>query len=256
MTLAFVSAGLIGALFLASVLLINVWQLSPLGAAAVLVVIPLATVVTERLAQRRAAPAAAAARAVVLAVGLVFLALISHRQLALALMALGLCGAGLGLAFPALTRVALETRGPLVARAARTVAAREGGLVLGLVLLTPVLVSQLNAAPGRAIPQVTGAIIDAPISPGTKFELGASLAAADARAPPSQLPDFGASFTRAAAGQSAATTRHLAELELQVQGIVQRAVTRSFREPLLLCALLSLLAPAPLAYGTHRSRRE
>jgi MFS family permease len=255
-SLAFVSAGLIGALFLATVLLINVWQLSPLGAAAVLVVIPVATVATERVVQSRPRAVAGAAGAVVLAVGLVVLALISHRQLGLTLVALGLCGAGLGLAFPALTRVALDTRGPLVARAARTVASREGGLVVGLVLLTPVLVSQLHDASGRAVPQVTGAIIDAPVSLGTKLELGAGLAAANARAPQSQLPDFGPSFARAAAGQSAATKKQLAELELQVHGIVQRAVTRSFREPLLLCAVLSLLALAPLAYGWRRSRRE
>jgi MFS family permease len=256
MSLAFVSAGLIGALFLATVMLINVWQLSPLGAAAVLAMIPVATIATERVMRSRPAAVTAAVGAVVLAVGLVLLALISHRELVLTLVALGLCGAGLGLAFPALTRVALETRGPLVARAARTVASREGGLVLGLVLLTPVLVSQLNAAPGRAVAQVTSAIIDSPVSLATKIELGAGLAAANARTPQSQLPDFGPPFARAAAGQSTATKKQLAELELQVQGIVQRAVTRSFRGPLLLCALLSMLALAPLAYGWRRSRRE
>ncbi len=254
--LALVSAGLIGALFLATVLLINVWELSPLGAAATLAVIPIATACAERLVARRSPAPAAAVGAVVLAGGLVFLALISHRELGLALVALALCGIGLGLAFPALTRVALASRGPLFARAARTVAAREGGLVLGLVLLTPVLVNQLKAAPGRATPQVTSAIIGSPISLGTKLELGARLVIADAQAPQSQLPDFKPSFAQAAAGESADTRRQLAALETEVQAIVQRAVTHSFREPLLSCALLSLLALVPLGYAELRRRRE
>ncbi len=250
--LLLVSAGLIGALFLATVLLINVWELSPLGAAATLAVIPIATACAERLVARRPASRTAAVGAVVLAVGLVVLALISHRELGFMLLALALCGIGLGLAFPALTRVALASRGPLFARAARTVAAREGGLVLGLVLLTPVLVNQLNAAPGNATPQVTSAIIGAPVPLGTKLELGARLVAAEAQAPPSQLPDLSPAFAQAGAGESAETKRQLAALEVEVQTIVQRAVTHSFREPLLLCALLSLLALVPLGYAELR----
>ena len=56
--------------------------------------------------------------------------------------------------------------------------------MLGLVLLTPVLVHQLNAAPGRAIPPVTRAVITAPLSLATKIQLGAGLLAAKAHTPP------------------------------------------------------------------------
>jgi Major Facilitator Superfamily len=251
-SLALLSAALIGALFLATVLLINVWQLSPLGASAVLAVIPIATAVVGHLVAGRSERVTAAAGAVVLAVGLAGFALISHRELVPAVIALALCGAGLGLAFPSLTTVALETRGPLVARAARTVAAREGGLVLGLVLLTPILVNQLGGAQGRATPPITKAVIEAPVSLATKFELGAGLESAGAKAPQSQLPDLGPPFARAAAGASAATQLTLATLEAQVEEIVVRAVTRCFREPLLLCALLSLLALVPLGLGNRR----
>jgi predicted MFS family arabinose efflux permease len=251
--LALISAGLIGALFLATILLINVWQLSPLGAAAILFVIPLTTVLTGRLVRDRDPVAVGAAGAVVLAAGLIVLALVPGRELGLALLALGLCGAGLGLAFPALTRAALSRRGLPLARAARTVAAREGGLVLGLVLLTPVLVHQLNAAPGRAIPPVTRAVITAPLSLATKIQLGAGLLAANAHTPPSRLPDFGPPFAQAGAGAGPADRTALAGLEAQVQSLVQHAVTHSFRDPLLLCALLSLLALVPLAYGRRRA---
>jgi hypothetical protein len=83
-----------------------------------------------------------------------------------------------------------------------------------------------------------------------------SLAAAVAHAPQSQLPNFGPAFDRAGAGESAFTGAALARLQRQVQAIIQRAVTHSFREPLLLCAVLSLLALVPLAYGVTRPGRE
>jgi MFS family permease len=252
--LAFVSAGLIGALFLATVLLINVWQVSPAGAAAILSVIPLATAIVGRLARNLPPAEAGGAGAVVLAAGLVVLALIPDRKLGLALVALGLCGIGLGLAFPALTQAALQSGGPPVARAARTVASREGGLVLGLVLLTPVLVNQLNGAPARATPPIATAIFFSPTSLPLKEQLGAGLEAASAKAPDSQLPDIGPPFAHAAEGADAATRHVLVKLRHEVAGLIQRAVTRSFRTPLLLCAVLSLLAIPPLAYGRHQAR--
>jgi MFS family permease len=253
LALALISAGLIGALFLGTILLINVWLLSPLGAALVLAVIPLVTMVTSRAVRDRPPTGTGAAGAVVLAIGLAILAFIPHREIGLALLALALCGGGLGLAFPALTRAALGTHGPPVARAARTVAAREGGLVFGLLLLTPILVSQLNGAPARATPAIVKSLIIAPISTPTAKTLGAGLLVANARAPESQLPDFGPAFTDAAKGTSPTTRTVLARLEKQINAIVQRAVTRSFRTPLLLCALIGLLALPLLAYGRRRS---
>jgi len=251
--LGLISAGLIGALFIASVLLINVWQVSPLGAAAILAVIPIATVLTERLVARQRAAITGRAGAIVLAVGLAALALISHRMLVPAVLALGLCGIGLGLAFPALTRVALSTRGTPVARAARTVAAREGGLVLGLVLLTPILVSQLNTAPARATTPIIQAILASPLNLPAKLALGTGLQAASTQAPESRLPDIGPAFARVAAGASPAVQAELVALRPRIQALIERAATRSFRTPLLLCAALSLLALPALALGGRRS---
>lgn len=253
LALLLVSAGLIGALFLATVLLIDVWQLTPLAAALVLAVIPVAAAVSGNLMRERSSLLSAAAGAVILAVGLVGLALTSHREIALAVIELGVCGLGLGLAFPALTRTALATRGSPVARAGRTVAAREAGLVLGLVLLTPILVGQLNSAPQSAVPQVTREIVSGPGSLIVKFRLGAGLLAAERRAPQASLPDLSPAFASVSAGADPALKRQLAALQARVTDTVQRAVTRSFRRPLLVCALLSLLALVPLAAGL-RSR--
>lgn len=244
--LLLVSAGLIGALFLSTVLLINVWQLSPLGAAAVLVVIPIATVITGELMRARSPELAGAAGALVLAAGLLGLSTVSHRELVLAVVMLALCGVGLGLAFPALTRRALDTRGSPVARAARTVAAREGGLVLGLLLLTPLLVNHLNSAPHKAVPQITRTIILGPGSLAQKLQLGVGLVAAERQAPQSQLPNLEPAFARVRAESAPSTRPQFTVLQGEVQDLVVGAVTDAFQAPLKLCALLSILALLPL----------
>jgi hypothetical protein len=247
--LLMLSAGLIGALFLSTVLLINVWLVTPLGAAAILAVIPIATVVTGELMRGRSAELGGIAGALVLAAGLLGLSTLSHRELVPAVIMLALCGTGLGLAFPALTSRALATHGSPVARAARTVAAREGGLVLGLVLLTPILVHQLDAAPRHAVPAITRTIISGPGSLVQKVQLGAGLVSADSHAASSQLPDIAPAFAGVEAGADPATRRQFVALQAQVQDLIVRAVTGAFKTPLRVCALLSLLALVPLAVG-------
>jgi MFS family permease len=247
--LLLLSAGLIGALFLSTVLLINVWQLTPLGAAGCLAVIPIATVITGELMRHRAPEIGGAAGAVVLAAGLLGLSALSHRELLPAVVMLALCGAGLGLAFPSLTQRALDTHGSPVARAARTVAAREGGLVLGLVLLTPILVNQLNAAPRHATPAITRAVITGPGSLVQKIQLGAGLIAADSHAPQSQLPNLDPAFARVESGADPQTRAQFVALQAELQDLIERAVTDAFQTPLEICALLSLLALVPLAAG-------
>ncbi len=160
--LALLSAGLIGALFLVVILLIDVWQLDPLGAAGVVSAIPIATYLVERAARGRSPIRLGAAGAIVLALGLVAIALLPHRQLGWMLLALLLCGAGLGLAFPTLSAAALNASGSPTVRAGRTVAARELGLVIGLLVITPAFVSDLKAVPKKAIPEVANAIISEP----------------------------------------------------------------------------------------------
>ncbi|HEY2769500.1 MAG TPA: MFS transporter, partial [Solirubrobacteraceae bacterium] len=148
--LAFLSAGLIGALFLVVVQLINGWLVSPIGAAAVVTTLPVATAVSQRAAPGRSSFLLGAAGAVLLAAGLFVLAGLSHREIAPVVGALALCGAGLGLGFHGLTSAALAGPETATVRAARTIAARDAGLVLGLLVLTPVFVGELNAAPQRA----------------------------------------------------------------------------------------------------------
>jgi MFS family permease len=250
LALALMSAGLIGALFLVTVLLINVWGLTPLGAAAILGLIPLATALTARLTRGRSPAGFGAVGAVTLAIGLTILALISHRELGLAALALALCGTGLGVAFPTLTEAALSTGGSAVSRAARTIAARDTGLVVGLLILTPIFVNQLKATSDRATPPITAAVLGAPIPILDKVALGAGLLAADAHAPQAQLPDIGPTFAQVADHATPAQRGRLALLRVSVGSLIQRAATRSFQSPVLYCALFAVLAVPLLGLGS------
>jgi hypothetical protein len=250
--LTFLSAGLIGALFLVTILLINAWRLTPLGAAAILSAIPVATLVTERSTRGRSLVALGAAGTVALAAGLAVLAVVSHRQLGWVVAGLGLCGAGLGMAFPAFTLYALGSAGKPAARAARTVAARDAGIVLGLLILTPVFVHELHTASDRAVSQVAAAVFTAQIPDDLKAQLAAGLLAANANAPQSRLPDIGPAFARVQARASAPTRAKLVSLESEVQSQIEHAATHSFRRPLLYCALFALLVIPLLALRLRR----
>jgi MFS family permease len=250
--LTFLSAGLIGALFLVTILLINAWRLTPLGAAAILSAIPVATLVTERSTRGRSLVALGAAGTVALAAGLAVLAVVSHRQLGWVVAGLGLCGAGLGMAFPAFTLYALGSAGKPAARAARTVAARDAGIVLGLLILTPVFVDELHTASNRAVSQVAAAVFTAQIPDDLKAQLAAGLLAANANAPQSRLPDIGPAFARVQARASAPTRAKLVSLESEVQSQIEHAATHSFRRPLLYCALFALLVIPLLALRLRR----
>jgi predicted MFS family arabinose efflux permease len=239
--LALLSAGLIGALFLVVIELINAWLVTPIGAAAVVSTIPVATAIAERLVRGRSPMLLGAAGAVLVALGLLLLGLITHQELGLVVLALALCGTGLGLGFPGLTTAALRSRGVVVARAARTIAARDAGLVLGLLLLTPVFVNQLNTVPNKATQQAAGYVVAAPLPLSMKGELAIRLEAAVAAAPVSRPPDIAPVFAKVGATATASQRVELAVLQKQLDSIIQRAATHAFRRPYIYAALLALL---------------
>ncbi len=253
--LAFLSAGLIGALFLVVVELINAWLLTPIAAAAVVTTIPVATAAAGRVVRRHAPIALGASGALLVALGLVCLALVSQREPGWVVLALALCGTGLGLAFPGLTTTALESTGSAIARAARTVAARDAGLVLGLLVLTPVFVDGLDAAPGRAVPDVAGALLTAPIPAATKAQLVPALTAAYANAPESRPPDIGPAFARVSEQAGAPERLQLTLLRRRLESIIQRAATHAFKRPFLYAAGLALLVLPLLGLRLRRLRK-
>lgn len=247
--LTLLSAGLIAALFLVVLVLIDVWALSPIGAAAVVSTIPVATAIAERAVRGRSPIVLGAVGAALAAAGLLGLSFVTHRELGLVIVMLALVGTGLGLAFPGLTMAALGTGGPAAARAAKTVAARDAGIVLGLLVLTPIFVSQLNKAPNKALPAATRAVLTAPMPLGLKLSLAPGLIADYKRAPQTQLPDFTPTFARARARATPSEQAALTNLHDQLDSIVQRAATSAFKLPLRYGAIFAIAVLPLLALG-------
>lgn len=229
--LALVSAALVGLLFLAVVQLVDVWRLSPLRAGAVVSVIPLATLLAAPLAAR-----AAAAGAVLLAAGLAGMALLPGRSLAWVVAALAVAGLGFGLVMPQLTR---STTG------ATTVWIRHAGLVAGLLVITPLLTSDLVAAADRAKLRGIAVALDGRAPAETKLRLAVDLAPVLGRTPRKELPDF----TKAVAREHDAA---LTALGRELDHVVQATITRAFRRSFLVAALFALVAALPLL--TRRAR--
>jgi len=254
-SLLLLSAGLIGALFLVVVLLIDVWQLEPIQAAAVVSAIPLATVVTDRLGRGRSPIATGIGGALLLAAGLVGIALVTHRQVAVVTVCLALCGAGLGLAFTTLTAAAMKGPGTALTRAGRTVAARDAGLVVGLLVLTPIFVHDLDEAPGKAIPAVASTVIGAPLDGPTKAALAGGLIKVYKETPQGQLPDLDPAFDPLRARSDPATAAQLTTVQSQIESVVEREVTHSFRRAFLYSAGFALLVVPLLAAVLLRARR-
>jgi predicted MFS family arabinose efflux permease len=255
--LTLLSAGLIGALFLVVIELINAWLISPIGAAAIVTTIPLATALAERLVRGRSPLLLGSVGAVLVAGGLLCLGLASYRELGLVIFALALCGTGLGLGFPGLTAAALRSSGTAAARAAKTVAARDLGLVLGLLVLVPVFVDQLNASTAGATSEAAGTVIIAPLPNTLKFQLAPGLQAAAANAPQSRPPDIAPVFQRVRTQAPPSAQASLTVLQRQLQSIINNAATHAFRRPLLYGAIFALAVLPLLAVGgwVARSRR-
>ncbi len=252
--LTLLSAGLISALFLVVLLLIDVWQLAPIAAAAIATTIPLATAVADRIARDRSPLLCAAIGAGLVACGLLGLSFTGYHALGWVIIALALVGTGLGLSFPGLTTAALATRRPAAARAAITVTARDAGIVLGLLVLTPLLVSQLNRAPNRAIPAATSAVLTAPLPGNLKLSLAPGLIADYKESPQSELPDFSATFARADAHATRSDRVQLAALHRRLDSIVATAAANAFKLPLRVGAIFALIVLALLGLRAASAR--
>ena len=248
--LALVSAALVGLLFLAVVMLIDVWHLRPIAAAGVVSAVPVAALLTQ-IAVREVGRAGAAAGLVLLAGGLAaagFLPALSTIWLA---AVLAVAGAGLGLVLPALTEVLLGG-GSQSTSCALVVAIRHAGLVLGLVVLTPLFAADLSSAGNQAELRGVATVLDAPGSGGTKLKLAIDLVPALSHPPSDGVPRFA----------PLVASRHSAQITAighRLDSVVEATISRGFRRSFIAAALFALLA-APalwLAYARPaRLRRE
>jgi MFS family permease len=251
LTLALLSAALTAALFLLVLLLVDGWQHSPATAALTVSVVPVAALAARPLARLLRTPpdVEVGVGCFLVAGGLVGLALLPAADLAWTVAPQALVGLGLGLTVDQLTSQAMHLRLPRVEHASWTISARHLGVVLGLAILTPVFVADLEDAQVPAQEAITSLVLDAPLAAQDKVSLAEALGA-ELSDQQGQVPELHRAFMAAdiAPGSRAAA----AALESDLDDQLERAATRAFRDSFLAGAGLALLALLVMALPRRR----
>ena len=107
--------------------------------------------------------------------GLVGLAILPSAHLSWTVAPQALVGLGLGLTVDQLTSQAMHLRLPRVEHASWTISARHLGVVVGLAILTPVFVGDLQEAQVPAQEAITSLVLDAPLTAQDKVSLAQAL---------------------------------------------------------------------------------
>jgi MFS family permease len=242
--LLLVSGALVAALFLLVILLINGWRLDPLAAGLVVTVMPLAGIAATRVSSRiEPLWARAASGAILISGGLAALAWLPHAGVLWTVPPQLAIGAGLGLALSALTERALEGRSGQAVHGGWTIAARHAGVVLGLLLLTPIFTADLDTNEKAALSAGTAAVLDSKVSALDKIGVARDvLVAVDEARPEARIPDVKKVVDHRG-------DPDYADLGDKLQDQLDRAVTNAFSDSFLAAALLGLLALIPILIG-------
>jgi len=244
LALGMVSAAIAAALFLLVLLLIEGWRLSPIGAAIVVSAMPLSALLGSRLDPLAAsAKARAAAGAILVSGGLAALGLLPHAYVVLTLPPQLLVGVGLALVLSALTETALAGRAPQAIHGGWTISARHAGVVVGLLLLTPIFTSDIATQRHDAIEAGTAVILDSRVDPLVKIDLAQRIGD-QLESEKGKVPTIGPAFEPLPSdpGQRA----EVVGLRDELQDQLNRGATHAFSPSFLLAALLGLLALIPI----------
>ena len=243
LALLLVSGALVGASFLLVLLLINGWRLDPLAAGLVVTVMPLAAIVAARTGARISPQwARAASGAILIAGGSAALGWLPHAGAIWTLAPQLAIGAGLGLALSALTERALAGRSEQAVHGGWTIAARHAGIVLALLLLTPIFTADLVRNEEDALAAGTAVVLDSDIPPLEKIGVARDiLVAVDEAQEDVTVPDV----TEVVDEDDSAFRELASELQEQLDSAVTNAFSRSF----LVAAALGLLALIPILVG-------
>jgi len=171
LALGLVSAALSAVLFLLVLLLVAGWNVSPLGAAAAVTVLPLAALVGARI------PGDPHSRALVgcglVGGGVLALAWLPKASLWWTVAPQLVAGCGMGLALTALGGGLLPERTPR--DAARLLTIRYAGIAALLAIAAPIAANQLSDATLRAREQGVALVLDAALPPLEKIKLAPAL---------------------------------------------------------------------------------
>jgi MFS family permease len=246
--LLLVAGGLVAALFLVVLLLVDGWGMTPAAAGIVVTAIPLVAIVVGRLRPSSLGPVQGIACGVILlAGGLAALALMPRAGWGWTIPPQILVGAGLGLTVGGLTDHALRNRPDQVVHGGWTIAARHAGVVVGLVLLAPVLTTALEENRDEAIRAGAAVVLDSEIPPLDKLGVAQDvLAEVDRANEVGELPDVERAF------EGRPDDDEWRALIDGLQEQLDRAVTSAFSGPFLLAAALTLCALVPVALMRRR----
>jgi hypothetical protein len=239
-----VSGALVAALFLLVILLINGWRIEPLAAGLIVTVMPLSAVAAARfLGSITPLWARAASGTILISGGLAALGWLPHAGAAWTVPPQVAIGAGLGLALSALTERALTGRSAQAVHGGWTIAARHAGVVLGLLLLTPIFTADLDRNEDDALAAGTSVVLDSRIPPLRKLSVARDvLVAVDAAKEEARIPDV-----RDVVDHE--DDPDYVELGADLQDQLDRAVTNAFSRSFLAAAILGLLALIPILIG-------
>ena len=241
LALLLVSGALTAALFLLVLLLVDGWRISPAAAGVIVTVMPAAAIATARFAERLGGTAVrAASGAILIAGGLGALGVLPGSDWWWTVVPQLAVGVGLGLALSALTERALAGRSPQAVHGGWTIAARHAGVVVGLLLLTPIFTTALDRNEDRALRAGAAAVLDSDIPPLDKIGVAQDVLAV-VRAADREVPDVRVAFEERPDDDEYRT------LEAQLVSELDRAVTAAFSRPFLLGALLALASLVPIA---------
>ena len=246
--LAMISAAIAAALFLLVLLLIEGWRLTPIGAAIVVSVMPLAAFFGSRL--EPAVPssrARAAAGAILVSGGLGGLALLPKAEVVLTIPPQILVGVGLALVLSALTETALQGRSPQAIHGGWTISARHAGVAIGLLILTPVFTSDIAAqrqdaidAGDRRRPRLQG-------RRRWKRSISRSGSRTSSKGRRGKVPTIGPAFEPLP--EDPEDRRAVLQLKSELQDQLDRGATHAFSPSFGIAALLGLLALVPIAFA-------
>jgi hypothetical protein len=236
--LGLLSAALVGVLFLLVLLLVSGWALSPLTAAAVVSVVPIAALAGMLV------PGDDAVRAVLgcalVGSGVAALAFLALDSIALTIVPQAVAGVGMGMALPALAGGLIRER--TAGDAARLLAVRHLGIALALALLAPIAAAELDGAVDRVQLRGTALVLDAELAPLDKLDLAeVATADLDAVAPRAELRD---SLSRAREGIADDDDERAAydRVSRRTDDTLVAAVNDAFAPAFLICAAFAFLA--------------
>ncbi len=245
--LAMISAAIAAALFLLVLLLIEGWRLTPIGAAIVVSVMPLAAFFGSRLEPSvPSSRARAVAGAILVTGGLGGLALLPKAEVALTVPPQILVGVGLALVLSALTETALQGRSPQAIHGGWTISARHAGVAIGLVILTPVFTSDIADQRQDAIDAGTAVVLDSKVSPLLKLDLAQRIED-QLEGEKGKVPTIGPAFEPLP--EDPEDRLEVLQLKSELQDQLDRAATHAFSPSFGIAALLGMLALVPIAFA-------